>query len=689
MFRFLLYMLLAIDAAGIFILLYSLARIPPGQTRRFFLFFMGVSLLWINSMFLVQYPGLSAAQAEAVSRLIFGAGILAMHAYGYFVIYFCDRKAEFRSARFLLFQLNQLVLLGLLAAGLITDGVHTNEFGLRTPVYGPAHPWFVASWVLWGLYVFAIGHYGYRRARDPVFRFQIRYLFYAGLLTFAFMVLAIGVLPRITALPFTSYAGGFSCLILFWGVINLLVNERSLFIRSAVKELLQRPAFRLRENVRALYRALYTIGRAFDTGDLDQRISFALAGGASEFQLRLSRGPAAGGDDNFRKRVLNLFQSEKYITGLIESQKNAQKENLRLALKVEELTRKLRERNGIDQEDSPRLTDDTLRVLAAQIDPDYENLEAVFTRDAALDALTEQEFNELVLTGLVEAVEELTDGFRLAPSAVREIAAGDDRPVLERILEHFDSPYLSQVSRTHAPRWHLSDGLAAGGGGSARVTRIAAEDALGEPEDFEEYRHFQNVSLHYGYQGSEITLCETGEPYTELLKAMVYDIFIGDGVYQFDCFYKWKQDWTKIRIEFVPGLTENGELLELPGSPAAPPGEGIYLLENSRSSFLDSPANDARRLTVAVREQYRKLGSLSGRRTVQFSFRLEDAPDDFVLYIGTGRRLQKLDLEPTGQRVWEGAGNFNGLFVRAVLSSENMRDFGLVVTREAPGDSAN
>ncbi len=678
MFGLLFYILLIIDVAGMFILFYSLARVSPGPTRRFFLFFMIVSLFWINSMYLVQLPTLDEAGAELVSRMIFAFGILAMHAYGYFVIYFCDRKEEFRSARFFAFMINQVVLLGLLAAGKISAGIIVDSRGLRGPVYGPAHPWFVVSWILWGLYVFAVGYQGYRHARDPVFRFQIKYLFFTGIVTFVFMVASIGLLPHLTRVPFMSYAGGFSCLILFWGIINLLVNERSLFIRGALRELLKRPAFRLRENVRALYRVLYTIGRSFDTGDLDQQVSFALAGNEPGFSLRITRGGTSDRGEPFRKRVLNLFQSEKYISGLIESQKNAQKENLRLALKVEELTRILREQALPGEPDPGRLTDNILRVLAAEIDPTESDLKRIFDRETALGALSGQEFNELILAGFVEELPNAT--FRLAEAALRELERTDDRPLLERILQHYGN-----TTRTHAPRWHLADHFAASGGGCARVLEIVGEDALGEPEEFKEFREFRNVALQYGYQGSEISLCETREPHEELLKAVVYDIFIGDGTYQFDCFFKGAAAWTKIRIEFVPGLMD-AALAE--AGPVRPP-DGIFLLEKIQSSFLDHTEPDDRLLTVAVREQYRKLGSLGGRQRVQLSFHLDQVPEDFVLYIGTGRTLKKIDLEQTGINLWEGAASVGGLFVRAVLSTENMADFGLVVTRDPPATSAN
>ena len=299
-----------------------------------------------------------------------------------------------------------------------------------------------------------------------------------------------------------------------------------------------------------------------------------------------------------------------------------------------------------------------------------------------MNALTESEFNELLLGGLVTPDHGAPETFRLTESALGELET--DRPPNQEIEK--EQAFTSVDSRTHAPRWHLSERFSSGGG-RARVLEVESEDELGEPEGFHELRRFQNVGLNYGYQGNEISLCETREPYRDVLKALVYDIFIGDGTYQFDCFHKLpSQAWTRIRIEFVPGVTA---MPEPDIKHESPSHEGVFLLEQTRSSVVTDSVADDKHLTVAVREQYRKLGSLGAQKTTHFSFQLEATPDDFVLYLGTGRTLQKLDLERVGERDWEGSGFLNGLIVRAALSSSNLRDFVLVVTREAPGNSAN
>ncbi len=254
-------LVLLLDAVVAVLVATAILKVERGAMRTSFVAFVLSMALWLNPLLWIRMSEFPMQYSVPVARVIFGAGVATLVSFGHFLTLLFQRPV--RAWPYIAFQVNNLLLAGFIAGGLIIEDFARKD-GQIVPAYGPLHSYFVASWAAFGLFLFVTGWQTYRRTTEEFLRFQIWRVFWTGLATFAIIITTNAILPRITGVSSFSHLGPLSTLIVFGGILRLLIDGRTLFLVSVFRRVAHSAAGEDERNLFELRQLLDTTSLLFE-----------------------------------------------------------------------------------------------------------------------------------------------------------------------------------------------------------------------------------------------------------------------------------------------------------------------------------------------------------------------------------------------------------------------------------------
>ena len=278
-FAILQFWLVCINSVGVALLTLCFIRVADRKLALRFILVVVAGLLYCNSLLLFWGPGFSLETRFILSRGVFAFVSLLSNAFVLFVIQFCRVSGEYKGARFVLFELSVLIIVGLAIAGLLPAGVYESEgrFLLRQ---GDPHLFFVIATICHVAYIVFLARKGYRSTQEETLQFQIRYLIGAGAATAILMVITNSILPYVRGdssfAPFATLE-----LMLFWAAsLYMLIQGDVMILRRDLSHLLKVKAMRDQDSVFALRTIFQAMDHVIASGNpVDEIIRVRTASG--------------------------------------------------------------------------------------------------------------------------------------------------------------------------------------------------------------------------------------------------------------------------------------------------------------------------------------------------------------------------------------------------------------------------
>lgn len=362
--------------SSILIAIYATFRLAPGLSKSLFLLFLAAIGVYGSAIGIVKSDLISHEDAEFVSRVGFVSIQLVILAGIVFSIFFTEQPKVFRSWHFALFFFGWAIIFLLVLLGFVENGILIREGGERAPNYGIAHVYMVRFNMAAGLYFIFLMIRSYKYSYSRVLKFQIKYLAKTVVISVVCVTIFNGILPEYGNSRYSIY-GVFSFFVIFYGILNLLLNEKTLMVHTAIEFLLKKLKSLSARNLDELRRLVWELETFVERNPdrLSLRLRFVTETGVSSINLVRGGRQEVAGDLDERFEI----QALRKIPGLVETIKRLEKQNLFLGLATSRFEQNLHEalsQNRLTPELLQELTagTDDLKDLIASQAPDDESL---------------------------------------------------------------------------------------------------------------------------------------------------------------------------------------------------------------------------------------------------------------------------------------------------------------------------
>ncbi len=244
--------LILLDVFASALFAYAVFKMPGSKIKYSYLAFLFISMIYVNLVYIIRFFALDTETANTVSKFIFFVFSMNIILFGTFLLLFFARSSELKNIRYWVFvAVNILFGISAFIPGILVTGINETSQGYN-PVYGTLHPIFITCNFLCAIYIFTIVYFAYKKEQNEVIKYQYMILFFTGLVTFFFIGVMNGIVPAITGNSNSSFIGPLGFLIFYMGVMNIIFNEKSLFIKKEFKKFIQQDLFQKPENISTL-----------------------------------------------------------------------------------------------------------------------------------------------------------------------------------------------------------------------------------------------------------------------------------------------------------------------------------------------------------------------------------------------------------------------------------------------------
>ncbi len=316
-----------LNGSALALFAYAVHKLPAGPLKKSYLGFLLTSLLWTNLIFFVRGPTVTMASAGAASPWVFAMLTASFISLAVFLFFFSGQTAEFRHPRFFLFLGVNFFFIAATFAGGVERGVRETPYGFA-PVYGPLHTPFIISNFVWGAYMFFVIYRAYRRSTNELLRYQMEILAKNALAMFLFIGLFNGVIPIATGNSTFSHIGPLGLVFFYAGVLQIILNERSMFLRKLFGRFARLPHVSRGTNASTMRQILQMLESLLSSPPAPFRRDFTIAvAGGHELSLVLS------GDESGSPAIgsSGAQRLPGWVRGMIDSVSRLEADNRRLA----------------------------------------------------------------------------------------------------------------------------------------------------------------------------------------------------------------------------------------------------------------------------------------------------------------------------------------------------------------------
>lgn len=316
-----------LNGSALSLFAYAVYRLPAGSLKKSYLGFLITSLIWTNLIFFVRGPTATLASVTAASPWVFVMLTASFVSLAVFLFFFSGQTREFRHPRFYLFLGVNFFFIASTFAGGVARGVRETPYGFA-PVYGPLHPAFIISNFIWGGYMFFVIYRAYRRSGDELLRYQMEILAKNALAMFLFIGIFNGVIPIVTGSSTFSHIGPLGLVFFYAGVLQIILNERSMFLQKLFRRFARLPVLSRAGNASTVRQILQMLESLLSSPAAPFRRDFTIAvGDGRELSLVFAGGVEAD-------REIGTPGKQRlpgWVRGMIDSLGRLESDNRRLA----------------------------------------------------------------------------------------------------------------------------------------------------------------------------------------------------------------------------------------------------------------------------------------------------------------------------------------------------------------------
>ena len=317
----------ALNAFVLCIAVMAVRAIADKKLRLNFLMLMLATALWINLVLSLQVPEIAPETGKWLIRFIFTSGVFFFLATSLFAFRFAGVAEKARSLPHLAFALNHGLVLGLIFTDYGIAGAHRESYGIA-PEYGSLHLYIVASFILYGIYIFAVVGLAYRNSDNDILRFQIKLLSFAGLGTFLITAITNGVLPLLFGTSRYSAVSSLAMLFFLTGILMIVARGTRRFLHNEFGRVISNSSVKSGQNFTAVREFIEAMRFALEeqVPAFQRKIAFSRADG-SQMALTLQ-----GGDAQAPALVEAPAMTSQMVEGLMDTALRLDYDNKHLAL---------------------------------------------------------------------------------------------------------------------------------------------------------------------------------------------------------------------------------------------------------------------------------------------------------------------------------------------------------------------
>ncbi len=270
------YLLGAMIPLGVGVIAYSSFVLERGSKKFSFIAFVISTQVYAIAIALIKADlNISFLPPDILSKFIFAFIELAIVATLVFSVFFVELNSELKKIRFWAILLGLSAWVGLLNTDYVAGGVRRVSYGWA-PIHGPLFKYVIIFNLFCGSYFVWIMVHSYRQSYSEPLRFQIRYL--AKYIGIAFLVIGFfnGLLPLLGDSRFSLY-GPLSFFGIYYGLLNLLVNQRSLLIENIFRKLSRAFVKTSEKNFRGVRMLIFELAEVLETNPPEKDVQFEFA----------------------------------------------------------------------------------------------------------------------------------------------------------------------------------------------------------------------------------------------------------------------------------------------------------------------------------------------------------------------------------------------------------------------------